>query len=593
MKRVLFLTLSFWLIAFTLVAAPALPIPVTVKQGDGTLLTVVQRGDEFHHWTETMDGTLVVSTARGFCIAEIDAEGGLSATEVLAHERVQRGDREQAAIKEQATRRALFYRKVREMATARRAINIDNMMYLPHTGNVRILTILAEFQDVGFTVNHPVEAFDQLLNGEEQLDMGNKNQMNRTSVRQYFKTCSQGQFLPQFDVVGPITLPERVAYYGGEKKNGSDDKFSNFCKDVINEAKELVPDWNVYDNNGDGNVELVCVVFAGYGQNQGGADSTLWARASLGYQKLNNGQYIYRFNCSSELFHPQRPDYINGTGVFIHEFSHCMGLPDLYATLSDAYIDNQGMESYSIMDFGLYNYNGYVPCAYTAWEQEAMGWTEILDVKNLMSDGSCQIDDIVPLIEGGKAYKMVNETNDRDYIVMENIQQRGLNEKGYGHGVLVYHVDYPYDRINSNDYPNNNPSHPGVAIVPAEGLFYNSLAPNRTSNNSEWKANMAAAPFPGTKEVTSLDATMELPNFYFYDEDVKKPIDFVLSDICEETETGSISLKITSNETNGINETRWAKGDEGNPVYDLQGRRVYGRPKAGIYISQGKKMLVR
>lgn len=593
MKRTVFFTFGCWLWALALVAAPAFPIPVTVMQGDGTLLTVVQRGDEFHHWTETLDGALVVSTARGYCIARIDAAGRLSATEVLAHELAQRGNGELAAIREQSVRRALFYEKGKEMASKRRAVSIDDkMMYLPHTGNVRILTILAAFQDVGFTVNNPAEAFDQLLNGEEQLDMGNRNQLNWTSVRQYFETCSHGQFSPQFDVVGPITLPERMAYYGGEKKNGSDDNFSDFCKDAVNEARELVPDWTVYDNNGDGDVELVCVIFAGYGQNQGGADSTIWAKASFRYQKLNDNQRIYRFNCCSELFHPQYPDYINGTGVFIHEFSHCMGLPDLYATTPEAYVDNQGMESYSIMDYGLFNYNGFAPCAYTAWEQETMGWTEIVDVRDMMTGGSCQISDIVPLLEGGKAYKIVNRNNDLDYIVMENIQQRGLNLKSDGHGLLVYHVDYPNAYANMTDSPNNQPGHPSVAVVPAGGLFINTLNPNNSYSSKEKKAYMAAALFPGTKGVTSLTAQMDLPNYYFYDGDVQKPVGFMVSDISEDAETGNISFIISPDETTGINETR-IQEDNRLPIYDLQGRRVYGKLKAGIYISHGKKMLTR
>ena len=597
MKRILFLTLSCWLFAIALVAAPALPIPVTVKQGDGTLLTIVQRGDEFHHWTETMDGTLVVSTAKGYCIAEIDIEGRLSATEVLAHEQAQRGNGELAAIKAQSTRRALFNEKARATMMAHRAVSInDKMMYLPHKGNVRILTVLAAFQDVVFTVNNPAVAFDQMLNGEEQLDMGNQNQRNMTSVRKYFETCSQGQFSPLFDVVGPITLPEQRAYYGGENKTGSDDKFTDFCKDVVKEAKELVPDWTIYDNNGDGNVELVCIIFAGYGQNQGGENSTIWAKATLGLQRLNDNQHIYRFNCCSELFHPQYPDDINGTGVFIHEFSHCMGLPDLYGTISTARVDNQGMESYSIMDYGLYNYNGFAPCAYNAWEQETMGWTEIADVGNMMTDGSCQIADMVPLIEGGKAYKMVNKDNDLDYIVMENIQQRGLNKKSSGHGLLVYHVDYPNVYANATDSPNNQPGHPSVAIVPAGGILYNSQNAYYSYTSSEKKACMAAAPFPGTMGVTSLTAAMDMPNYCFYNGEEKKPVGFMLSDICEETETGNISFTIAPDETTGIVPIENGKlkiENETDEVYDLQGRRVYGRLKAGIYITKGKKVVVR
>ena len=427
---------------------------------------------------------------------------------------------------------------------------IGNGNYLQHSGSPRILTILAAFQDYGFVVNNPVQAFDQYLNGDKQEDLGNHNQLNVASVRQYFETCSQGQFSPQFDVVGPVTLPQKLKYYGGSNASGSDDKFTDFCKDAMEQARDLVNDWSLYDNDKDGNIELVCVIFAGFGQNQGGADSTIWAKASVKNLTVNNQLRITRFNCCSELFHPQLPNYINGTGVFIHEFSHCMGLPDLYATTSAARVNNQGMETYSIMDYGLYNYNSFAPCPYNAWEQETMGWKEMEDARSLMTDGVCQIDELLPLIEGGKAYKLENSDNDRDFIVMENIQQRGLNYKSYGHGLLVYHVDYPYSSVNMTDSPNNNPGHPSVAVVPSGGLLINSYlrGNGKQYTNDEWKESLAASPFPGTQEVTSLTAEMQLPNYCFYNGNTVLPTGFILSNITEDTETGSVSFIVSPDE---------------------------------------------
>ena len=474
-------------------------------------------------------------------------------------------------------------------------MEIGNGNYLQHSGSPRVLTILAAYQDLDFTVNNPVEAFDQYLNGDKQEDLGNHNQLNVASVRQYFETSSHGQFTPQFDVVGPVTLPQKMAFYGGKNKDGSDDKFTEFCQDAMNQAKNLVNDWSVYDNDGDGRIELVCVIFAGYGQNQGGADSTIWAKASVKNLKVNNQLRITRFNCCSELFNPQLPDYINGTGVFIHEFSHCMGLPDLYATTSKAYVNNQGMETYSIMDYGLYNYNGYAPAAYTAWEQETMGWTEIEDIGGLMADDGCHIDELLPLIEGGKAYKLQNNDNDRDYIVMENIQRRGLNIRAEGHGLLVYHVDYPYANVNMADSPNNNPGHPSVAVVPAGGFLINSYlrGKDKEYTTNEWKASLAAAVFPGTKDVTSLTNQMQLPNYCFYNGNVQNSTGFMLSDITEDAETGSVSFAVTPDETSGIHEARRDHYDAQSPIYDLQGRQLQGPIKSGIYIINGKKILVK
>ena len=466
---------------------------------------------------------------------------------------------------------------------------IGEGQYLQHSGTPRVLTILAAFQDLDFVVNDPVKAFDQYLNGEKQADLGNKNQLNIASVRQYFEICSHKQFSPQFDVVGPITLPQKMSYYGGSSSNGSDDKFSDFCKDAMEQAKSLVNDWSVYDNDKDGRVELVCVIFAGFGQNQGGADSTIWAKASYQNLKLNDALRISRFNCSPELFYPQYPDYINGTGVFIHEFSHCMGLPDLYVTNKNSYANNQGMEAYSVMDYGLYNYNSFAPCPYTAWEQEVMGWTEMEEIK--LTDNSQQaFTNLSPVIDGGKAYKLVNADNDRDIIVMENVQQRGLNKKAGGHGLLVYHVDYPYINVNMNDSPNNNVGHPSVAVVPAGGLLICSYlrGSNQPYTMEEWQKSIEASTFPGTKEVTSLTDEMQLPNYCFWNGKTAKNTGFVLSSISEDTETGTVSFVVSPNETVGVNDVRYKMTDVGGKVYyDLQGRKVVN-PTKGLYIVNGK-----
>ena len=466
--------------------------------------------------------------------------------------------------------------------------------YLQHTGSPRILTILAAFQDVGFTVNDPVKAFDQYLNGNKQEDLGNMNHMNVASVRQYFNTCSYGNFTPQFDVVGPLTLPQNMAYYGGKNKTGSDDRFSDFCRDALELAKDIVSDWSTYDNDKDDRIELVCVIFAGYGQNQGGADSTIWAKASYQNIKVNDTQRISRFNCCPELFHPQYPDYINGTGVFIHEFSHCMGLPDLYATTSTAYVNNQGMETFSIMDYGLYNRNGFAPCPYNAWEQEVMGWTKIEELKPT-ADSQQQVSDLLPLIEGGKAYKLVNADNDRDYIVMENIQKRGLNTYSAAHGLLVYHVDYPYNTVNMTDAPNSNPGHPGVAVVPANGTLISSYlrGSGKKYTNEEWKESLSSSVFPGPENVTALTSQMQLPNYCFWNSSKAKETNYMLNSISENEGTGTVSFIVASDNPSSIDDVRWLKPDDSHVVYDLQGRRIQGCLKAGIYIVDGKKIYVK
>jgi immune inhibitor A len=273
-----------------------------------------------------------------------------------------------------------------------------------------------------------------------------------------------------------------------------------------------------------------------------------------------------------------------------------MGLPDLYATQSRAYVNNQGMETWSIMDYGLYNRNGFAPVPYTAWEQEVMGWTEIENVRSKLVDGKWTVENVMPLIEGGKAYKLQNPDNDRNYIVMENVQQRGLNKHAYGHGLLVYQVDYPYSSVNMSDHPNNNPGHPSVAVVPASGELINAYlrGSGKPYTANEWKASIAASTFPGTREVMSLTNEMELPNYCFYVNQSVQPINFMLSGITEDAETGAVSFLVAEDDPTGIATLNMEHGTfNDDAIYDLQGRRMGATLKPGIYIINGRKVVIK
>jgi len=519
---------------------------------------------------------------------------------VLAHEPNERKEAEQGVIERQIARRALFHEKGLE--AARRAMSISTSGgYLPHTGGSRVPIILVQYQDVAFTVNNPEQAFEQYFNGDTQLDLGNHNTNNVASVRQYYEHSSYGQFTPQFDIVGIVTLPEKMAYYGGTAGDGSDDKFSKLCSDAIAQvtANKLVTDWSVFDNDNDKAVEVVGIIFAGYGQNQGGSKETVWAKAGRQNLKLDSQYSATFFNCSCELDFPEPgyDDWINGTGVFIHELSHCMGLPDIYVTYSSSIANNQSMESWDVMDYGLYCKNGWAPAPYLAWEREVMGWTTIEALEHTTDNLT-----LYPMsdTENGKAYKFQNADNENDFIVMENIQQQGLNKNAFGHGLLVYHVAYPNTKINFTDNPNNKKGHPAVATVPASGEQLTNMLIKRNESDSnpytrdEWKASMAAAPFPGTQGITTLNSAMQLPNYQFYEGyNGTKAVGFSLNSIMEDGQTGNITLNVVNeSEPSAIQELKQqtGTGTSGQTYYNLSGLRVT-QPTRGLYIINGKKMV--
>ena len=565
--------LPIYLLTFlplTTSAAPAYPFPITITQPDGTELTIVLHGDENCHWATTLDGK-ILEYQNGFYRVSADQTPPLP---------------------------PLKYPTINAVGS-----------YFPHEGSPRVLIILAAFPDQDFTVTDPKKSFEQYFNSTEPLvAYDNREDRNICSVVTYFDTVSQGQYTPHFDIYGPVTLPQEMTYYGGSNGAGTDEKLTQLCKDACELVQDEV-DFSLYDNDGDGKAELVYVVHAGYGQNTGGPAESMWAKCGV-ISTTINGTTIIRGGCHAELF---RGTTINGIGTFIHEFSHGMGLPDLYITTGGevATAVNQGMQAFDVMDYGLYNDNGYAPAAYTAWEQEAMGWTTIQPLGESLAGL-----DLKPLIEGGTAYKIQNPDKENEYIVLENIRRDSLNHSSYGEGLLVYHIDYYSGSINLGDSPNNTLNHPRVAVVPASGLLFpRGLAGDeRPYTIEEWKDYHAAATFPGTNNVTQLTDEMELPNYCFYVESTSAPtadyapyeatttytpvpVGHALYHININPDTGEIAVNFDDDTPpTGISASLNDKGEMINDKwYTLDGRCISVPsvlPK-GIYIHNGKKVMIK
>ena len=64
MKRQLFFAVIVLLMGCQIVTAmPAYPFVQEILQADGTTIRIIQKGDEFHHYTITEDGILVTRNA--------------------------------------------------------------------------------------------------------------------------------------------------------------------------------------------------------------------------------------------------------------------------------------------------------------------------------------------------------------------------------------------------------------------------------------------------------------------------------------------------------------------------------------------------
>ena len=591
------LIVCLMLCSLTTWAAKAESIPVQVRQVDGTVITVILRGDEHINWYTTLDGVLLVQGEdNNYYIGKVEKSGKLVATKQLAHEAVSRSQAERNLIAKQDKEKFFAYvNKIAEESEnaydktpLTRGPIIDTgwrgVPYFPHTGSPKALVILAEFQDTTFTIQDTKDVFTNYLMNEDHFKDKRYNQdQNYKGVRGYFKDCSYGKFTPTFNVVGPVKLPKEQTYYGA----GSDN-IKALIEDACSAVDGMV-NFADYDANNDGIVDLVYVIYAGHSANIGGNKTTdIWPKSgTVTISKKLDGKSIRRYGVSNELAGLENKtkdkETINGIGLFCHEFSHTLGLPDIYAYNTDAENqDNQGMEFWDIMDGGTGIRGGRVPASYLAWEREVMGWMEINELKD-----SCSINNLKSIDNGGNAYKIVNPKNSNEYTVLQSIQKgpwnQGWGDGTYGKGLFAYRISYPSGKVNVFDYPNNVKGKPRVIPIPADGKIL-------AAANAGGKLNVYTAQLNG--DLYPYNGNNKTNNFKMYDGTILNKSIF---DIVENDAARYVSFKFKNNETNGIQAPSIIeRSTSDNRIYTLDGRYVGTDASIlphGIYIQNNRKFV--
>ena len=481
MKR-LFLGMMLCACALSLWAVPAKRITITVEQPDGTTLTLTQNGDEFFHYLATEDGRMVKSNGKGYYYADI-VDGYIVPSEHLAHPLALRSEKEQHVVEglpsiRQFCELALNHEETAQRVRSTRAA--QRVGEVPQKGEVKIPVLLVQYSDLKFSSSDPLATFEGHINGENYKDEGGYG-----SVREYFVDQSNGKFTPIFDIIGPITLSNSMKYYGeNDDYGGSKDK--NVREMIIEACQKADVDFSQYDNDGDDIVDIVYVIYAGYGENASidQLENTVWPHQwQLAEPLTLDGVQISKYACNNEL-HGNKGNTIDGIGTFCHEFSHCLGLPDFYPTGEDQ--SPFGMESWSLMHYGSYSNDGHTPCGYTGYELDFLGWRELIVIDEP------QDITLTALSEGGHAYKIVNDANPDEYYVVENRRKSKWDTYVPAEGMLITHVDYSESAWYYNTV-NNYPEHQRMTIIPAD---------NKPSRDTQY-----ADTYPGTTNNTSLTSS--------------------------------------------------------------------------------------
>lgn len=497
----------------------------------------------------------------------------------------------------------LMEREAAANSKGQRVISESNN-YVPHSGNITIPVVLVNFKDAKFTINSPKEAFEQMFNSNTQEELGNGNHYNYSSVAKYFRDMSNNDFSPKFKVYGPVTLDKDETYYGGSnEESNSDEQPRELVKDALKLIESQVTEDDIKSFSSDGKtIDCVYIVYAGLGQNDGGDGTTVWANTWTTGGATLGGKNVRWYTMSPEL-NSQKLDSngkfnengtisaVNGIGVICHEFSHALGLPDLYPTVTSARIDNQEMEYWDLMDGGEYTYYGFRPTAYTAFEKEQMEWP--VDVKTLNSDASITMQTSTE--QGGTAYKIVNPQNTNEYFMLECIKKDGWNKRLFGNGLLVYHVCLPSETISLSTRLNNTAGYPGMAVVPADGAC---LSAYINANKPNYSASLNGDLFPGTgnvsgQNVMELSDTTPQPNFCWYNEAKTEKLKTNKAIRNIKYEDGKLTFDYVNDVTSGILPVWDNKQATDGKVYSINGTFLgydLSTLPHGIYIQNGQKI---
>lgn len=446
--------------------------PVTVKQPDGSEITISLRGDEFCNYNVTSAGyTVVFNTAsKAWEYATLDAAGNLvpvgeTASNTRAPRKAVKGLRPTA--KAPITPLAPAY------GGSRSPWRLAGGRY--DYSKFRGLVILVDFSDVSFLRSDAHTIFNDMVNKKGfngfLTDDAIPTKVEYTgSVHDYYSDNTNGRFQPKFDVVGPVKINK--TQLSAQQTSGA----QALVKAALAAADSLV-NYKNYDTDADGRVDMVYFIFAGAGSNFSGNNSQLiWPHASTVVSYSLDGVSFGRYACSTELYGSPAGKIIDGIGTICHEFSHVLGLSDLYDTDYSTNGQSNDPGDWSVMAGGSYNNRAKTPVGYSLFERYTLGFAT---PRVITEPGSYSI---APLTNGDNPDGCIIKSSVKDeYFTLENRIRTRWDLYLPGTGMLIHRVDSTkpemWDANKVNAYADHNyyeliranPKRSGTSIVESDG----------------------------------------------------------------------------------------------------------------------------
>ncbi|NIP36684.1 MAG: M6 family metalloprotease domain-containing protein, partial [Thermoplasmata archaeon] len=327
---------------------------------------------------------------------------------------------------------------------------MSNPAPMAATGTRKVATLAIEFTDVKHSGGSTVSALQGKLTGTN-------------SMRSYFNEVSYDKLTIDGTAYGWYEADNDMAYYG--KPEGGNHDSRNFYQLVAEAVRAADPDvdFSQYDTNRDRIIDGICLVHAGRDEATGGGANTIWSKQSVYPGTLRvDGVYLGYYFTVSEY---------SPVGVYVHEFGHMLGLPDLY----DTDYSSTGVGMWDVMGSGAWGNWGRTPTHPSAWSKLYMGWVDPTVISNYVEGRE------INYMEGDspEVIKLPTEKSN-EYFLLENRYQTNYDRYLPGSGILIWHIDT--DVINQWIYynrVNNNEARKGVDLEEGSG----------TQDLDEWGSN--------------------------------------------------------------------------------------------------------
>lgn len=373
-------------------------------------------GDEFLNWVECEEGYTLLRGAEGLWrYAEAGEDGGIRPGPRLYVPGLENGPAEARGLRPEAgwiREHVDPLRRMRDELGVQRVERVE--------GQWNLLLIMIHFPDQ--QPQYPPGNFDAMMNEPGYDGTG--------SFNDYYVDQSYGRYSTVSTVTSWYEAEHPHDYYGYDQ--GWEVSLELVVEAVYAADEEV--DFSLFDNSGNGWVDALLIVHSGAGAEEGN-QSNIWSHrwALWGYNIVLDGVHIYDYTMQPEMQGGGQA----AIGVYVHEFGHNLGLPDLY----DTDYSSSGQGSWCVMAGGSWGGGGagggaHTPVSFSAWCRRQLEWatetttaTELVDYPlpaSYLSDEILRLD-----LEGYP----------QQYFLVENRQLQAWDRHQPAGGLLIFHVD--------------------------------------------------------------------------------------------------------------------------------------------------------